>query len=156
MNRLIAATALAICMTATPSAARDIPPGGLTLEQIASWLQAAGYKAEIQTSSEGKRTISSGVEGGGFHISQYDCKGGTVCGSLQFWVGFDTKGSFTLDQINTWNRENRWVRTYIDKVNDPWVEMDIDLTPGGTYENLNDEFAIWRDSLHRFREKYSL
>ncbi len=146
------AAALALSFFSMPAVARDIPNGGLTLEQIAGWLQAAGYKAEIRTEPDGKRNIYSGAEGGGFHVSQYDCKG-NICGSLQFWVGFDTKGAFTADRINNWNRDNRWVRAYVDKVNDPWLEMDVDLTPGGTYENLDDEFAIWRDALRRFKQQ---
>lgn len=148
MKRMMVAGALALSLVSMPADARDIPNGGLTLEQIASWLQAAGYKAEIQT-EKGKQNIYSASDGWNFHISQYDCKG-TVCGSLQFWVGFDTKGAFSSDRINKWNKENRWVRAYVDDSNDPWIEMDVDLTPGVTYENLNDEFTIWRDALRRF------
>ena len=149
-----AIAAIALCF-AQPAAARDIPSAGLTLEQVATWLQNAGYRAEIRTEN-GKRNVYSGSDGRNFHISMYDCKGGDVCGSLQFWVGFDTKGAFNPSQINQWNRKNRWVRAYVDDVNDPWLEMDVDLTPGGTYENLNDEFAIWRDSLKRFHEQNAL
>lgn len=148
MKKLIVAAAAALALTFSSAPARDIPDGGLTLEQIASWLQAAGYKAEIKT-EDGKRNIYSSSDGWNFHISQYDCKG-AVCGSFQFWVGFDTKGAFNAQRINKWNKENRWIRAYVDDTNDPWIEMDVDLTPGGTYENLNDEFAIWRDGLRRF------
>lgn len=152
---IVAGFAVAALVLGEPALARNIPKGGLTLEQVATWLQDAGYRAEIQTEN-GKRNIRSGSDGYNFHISMYDCKGGEVCGSFQFWVGFDTKGAFTADRINTWNRDNRWVRAYIDKVNDPWLEMDIDLTPGGTYELLDDEFAIWRDSLKRFHDQNPL
>ena len=31
-------------------------------------------------------------------------------------------------------------------------EYDVDLTPGGSYELLKDEFGIWQDSLGRFRK----
>ncbi len=34
------------------------------------------------------------------------------------------------------------MRAYVDKVNDPWLEYDVDLTPGGSYELLKDEFGI--------------
>lgn len=146
--------ALALCL-AQPAAARAIPNGGLTLEQVAGWLQDAGYRAEIKT-EDGKRNIYSGSDGHNFHVSMYDCNDKNVCGSLQFWVGFDTKGAFNPSQINQWNRKNRWVRAYVDDVNDPWLEMDVDLTPGGSYENLNDEFAIWRSALKRFHEQNSL
>jgi hypothetical protein len=48
--------------------------------------------------------------------------------------------------------ENRWVRGYTDNVNDPWLQFDIDLTPGGTYEMLDDEFDIWKSQLSKFRQ----
>jgi hypothetical protein len=71
---------------------------------------------------------------------------------MQFAAGFDTKGAFNPVKMNDWNRDNRWTRAYIDKANDPWLEMDIDLTPGGTFELLNDEFATWRSSFVRFKK----
>ena len=58
--------------------------------------------------------------------------------------------------MNEWNRDNRWARGYYDSVNDPWVEYDVDLTPGGTYELLDDEFATWRSTLTRFMTHYGL
>lgn len=140
---------LAICGGLTAAYAQAIPDGGLTFDQIVTWLHKAGYKAEIKTDSDGKRNIYSAAEGTNFHISQYDCKAG-VCGSMQFWVGFDTKGAFSPARINEWNRKNRWVRAYVDDVNDPWLEYDVDLTPGGTYEILDDQFAIWRGQLKKF------
>jgi len=145
------AAVLALLFAATPANARDIPQGGLTFDQVVTWLQNAGYKAEIKT-EDGKRNIYSSADGSGFHISQYDCKG-EVCASLQFWVGFDTKGAFDTARINMWNKKNRWLRAYVDDVNDPWLEMDVDISPGGTYENLNDEFAVWRDGVRRFRQE---
>jgi len=141
--------ALALCSVA--ASARDIPKGGLTLQQIVSWLQDSGYKAEVQKNSQGEANVYSAAEGTGFHIYFYDCKQ-DVCGSIQFSVGFNTKGAFNTDQMNTWNAKNRWVRAYIDDVKDPWLEYDVDLTPGGTYEILNDQFAIWRGQLKKFAD----
>ena len=112
----------------------------------------AGYKAEIQPSSEGRPNIRSAAEGTEFSVYQYDCKQ-DVCGSLQFSVGFDTKGAFKSHDMNEWNRNNRWVRAFTDDVHDPWLAQDVDLSPGVSYENLNDEFTIWRSSLKRFRDE---
>jgi hypothetical protein len=154
MNRalLAGAAALVISFSSGAAMAKDIPAGGLTVEEIQSWLQSAGYKAEIQTSKDGTKNVYSAADGTGFHIYPYDCKKGPRCASFQFSVGLDTKGALNATKINDWNSNNRWVRAYIDKVNDPWVEMDVDLSPGGTYENLNDEFAVWRDSLASFKK----
>ena len=141
--------ALALCSGA--ASARDIPKGGLTLQQLVTWLQDGGYKAEIQKNSKGVANIYSAAEGTGFHIYLYDCKQ-DVCGSIEFSVGFNTKGAFNAQQMNDWNTKQRWIRAYIDDVKDPWLEYDVDLSPGGTYEILNDEFAIWRDQLKKFAD----
>lgn len=151
MKHVLIAGVASLALLCGAASARDIPAGGLTLEQVQTWLQAAGYKAEIQTNSSGERNIYSAAEGTGFHIYMYDCKKG-LCGSMEFSVGFNTKGAFNAVQMNTWNRKNRWVRAYIDDVNDPWLEYDIDLTPGGTYELLNDQFTIWRGQLKKFAD----
>lgn len=85
----------------------------------------------------------------------FDCKDDR-CGSFQFSVGFATHGKFDVSHMNDWNRDSRWCRGYFDNVNDPWIEYDIDLTPGGTYELLDDEFATYRNSVSRFVKQYGL
>jgi hypothetical protein len=143
---------LTVLLLAPGAMAKDLPAGGMTLEEIAGWLQAKGLTADIETSASGVRSLSSAADSGKFHINTYDCKDNR-CGSLQFSQGFDTKGKFGPDAMNAWNRENRWARAYADKVNDPWIEYDVDLTPGGSYELLDDQFAIWRDVLGRFHKQ---
>ena len=150
MKHLILA-AMALALLPAVAAAKDLPAGGLTLEEIQAWLHDAGLTAEIQTADDGMRNIYSSTDGSNFHIYPYDCKQ-ERCGSLQFAVGFDTKGALNADKMNDWNRDNRWAHAYVDKVNDPWLDYDVDLTPGGTYEMLNDQLGIWRDSLGRFRK----
>ena len=150
MRHLIAAAA-ALALIPGAALAKDLPAGGLTLEEIATWLQGEGYKAEIQTADDGSRNIYSSSDGGNFHIDTYDCKEGR-CGSLQFSVGFATKGASGAGPMNDWNRKNRWTHAYADDVNDPWLAYDVDLSPGGTYEMLDDQFGIWRDAVIRFRK----
>ncbi|HEX4534662.1 MAG TPA: YbjN domain-containing protein [Rhizomicrobium sp.] len=145
------AAALVLAFTSNAAMAKDLPAGGLTVKDIAAWLQSSGYKAEIQTSKDGSQNVYSAADGTGFHVYTYDCKQDR-CASIQFSVGLDTKGAWNAEKMNEWNSGNRWVRAYVDKVNDPWVEMDVDLSPGGSYENLNDEFAVWRDSLASFKK----
>ena len=143
------ATALALMFGSTCVIAKDIPSGGVTIEEIAAWLQDNGYKAQIQTSKDGDGNIYSASDGTSFHIYLDDCKD-KRCGSLEFSYGLDSKGAWTAEKMNAWNRDNRWSKAYVDKVNDPWLEYDVDLTPGGTYELLDDEFATWRNGLSDF------
>ena len=151
MKATILARAATLALLPGAAAARDLPAGGMTLDEIAAWLHDQGLTAEVQTADNGAKSIYSSIGGSNFHIYQYDCKEAR-CGSLQFSSGFDTKGAFNADKMNGWNRDNRSAHAYVDKVNDPWVEFDVDLTPGGSYELLNDELGIWHQSLDNFRK----
>ena len=146
---LTCAAAIAVAAVSTSVLAKDLPAGGLTAEEVASWLQDTGYQAKIVTRENGRKTITSSTGGFGFHVGFYDCKD-QRCASMQFFAGFSTQGALNPVKMNQWNRSERWVKGYVDQVNDPWVEMDVDLSPGGTYEMLNDEFAIWRNMLNTF------
>ena len=148
-REFLMATILALGLLPSAAAARDLPAKGMTIEEVAAWLQGEGYKAQIQTNKDGTRNIYSSAEGSNFHIFFYDCKQDR-CGSMQFSTGISTKGAFPAQRVNDWAAKSRWIRAYADKVNDPWMEYDVDLSPGGSYEMLNDEFAIWRNGLTRF------
>jgi len=132
-----------------------IPDGGLVIDDVVAWLQSAGYSAKVVTAPSGKRHIVSATEGTPFNVFLGDCQG-ERCASINLAAGFSTSGKFDISQINDWNNNNRWCRAYYDDVKDPWLEMDIDLSPGGTYESLNDQFAAWNTTLGRFINKYSL
>lgn len=138
-----------------PASAHAIPDGGLMIEDVVAWLQSAGYSAKVVTSENGRRHVVSSTQGCPFNVFMGDCKG-ERCASIELSAGFATNGKFDTAQINDWNSNNRWCRAYYDSVNDPWLEMDIDLWPGGTYESLNDQFLTWNSTLGRFISKYSL
>jgi len=132
-----------------------IPDGGLTVEEVAAWLEREGYSAKFITGESGKRHIESSTQGFPLNIFFGDCKA-ERCACLELATGFATNGKFDISQINAWNYNNRWCRAYYDDVNDPWLKMNIDLWPGGTYESLNDLFATWNRMLGQFIEEYSL
>jgi hypothetical protein len=134
---------------------RAIPDGGFTIADIVAWLQSAGYSAKVVTGNSGEPHVVSNTQGTPFNIFTGDCKG-ERCASLELAAGFSTSGKFDISLLNEWNSKNRWCRAYYDSVNDTWLEMDIDLWPGGTYESLDDQFAAWNTTLGRFIAKYSL
>jgi hypothetical protein len=140
-----------------PAAAlmHPIPDGGLTMEEVVGWLQSAGYSAKVVADENSKRHIVSATQGSPLNIYLRDCAGDR-CASLDLDVGFATHGKFDVAHLNEWNSNNRWCRAYCDNVNDPWLEMNIDLSPGGTYESLNDQFATWNATLARFINQYGL
>ena len=159
---LMAAAGLAVALLAGSALATPIPDAGLTLSETASWLQGQGYAAHEEASGD---TSVPGVapshlmfdyEGVRVGVYLLDCKEGR-CGSMQFAVGWSTHGKFDISQMNRWNRQKRWCRGYYDDENDPWIEMDVDLTPGGSFELLNDDFATFKNAcLAQFRQMYNL
>jgi hypothetical protein len=134
---------------------RAIPDGGLTIEEMAAWLEGEGYAVKLVTGESGKRHIETNTQGSPLNIFMGDCKG-ERCAVLEFAAGFSTHGKFDVSQINGWNYDNRWCRAHYDSDKDPWLKMNIDLWPGGTYEALSDRFEIWNRTLGSFIEKFGL
>lgn len=145
----IGAALLALGFTACMAAATSIPSGGMTAQDVANWLLSKGYKADIQKMDNGRPKIASATQGVNFFIHFYDCKEDR-CASIQFVAGFSTNGAYSTEKANKWNVESRWITASMDNENDPWINMDVDLWPGGSYELLNDEFQVWNDSVARF------
>jgi hypothetical protein len=86
------AGALILGACAATASARDIPSGGLTYEEVASWLRASGYPATIKPdTSEGaksyERIVSSSVDGVNYDIYFYGCIKGR-CDSIQYAAGW--------------------------------------------------------------------
>jgi Putative bacterial sensory transduction regulator/zinc-ribbon domain len=138
-----------------PTLIRPIPDGGLTVEDVAAWLEGEGYAVKFVTGESGKRHIETSTQGSPLNIFLGDCMG-ERCASLELAAGFSTHGKFDVSQINGWNYDNRWCRAYYDSDNDPWLRMNIDLWPGGTYEALSGRFETWNSTLGRFIDKFGL
>lgn len=135
---------LALLGLATPASAATGPlnPGGMTAPEVAAWLQELGYKATLGTDTDGSPKISSAVQNINFAVYFYDCKSAR-CAALQFSAGFDLTKGATGTQVNEWNRNNRYMKAYLDDSNDPTVQYDVNVAPGGTYESLRDDFGIF-------------
>lgn len=146
----LAAMALAISAAAF---ARPASAGNVVANpaRIADALKAAGYRAELKTSSD-DTYVSSSASGYTFLIFFNGCEQGTVdCKSVQFYSGFTPTTKFSAERINAYARDHRWGRFYLDEDGDPAVEMDLDLEQGGMSEELfKDNIAYWEAVLSDF------
>ena len=140
---------------AAPALTHPIPDGGLTLEEVVAWLQSGGYAAKVVTREDGKRHLESWSQGTLFNIFTPGCQSGR-CASLELVFAFSSKGKFDVSRLNEWNSDVPWAKAYFDTVNDPCLDMDISLSPGGTFESLNDQFGTWNNVLSSFITKYGL
>ncbi len=137
-----------------PAPLRAIPDGGLTLEEVVAWLESAGYPSKVVIGKSGKPHVETTAQDTPVTIMVDDLKGGRSA-YLSLVAGFSANGKFDIAQVNAWNYDNRWCTAYYDEVNDPWLGMAVAVSPGGTYESLNDQFATWNSTLGRFIAKYT-
>lgn len=147
MNLLILAAAAALAAPA-PNMVRAQDPASLV-----SALQNAGYKAKLKADKLGEPMIESSVSGRNFVIYFYNCTDRKDCRTVQFDSGYNTTTPPSLEQINEWNRANRFGRAFLDKENDPILRMDIDLDDGGVSPDLFiDNVEFWAVVVNSFEK----
>jgi hypothetical protein len=95
--------------------------------------------------------ILSEIDGIRFSVYFYDCAAGG-CGSIQFIAGFDEGRPVDLRRVNSWNREYRFAKAYLDESGHALLEMDVNLAADGVgRRNFNDNLDSWRNALAEFR-----
>lgn len=119
---------------------------------VAQTMQSAGYQTSIEKLSNGLPFIQSGAGGYPFRVFFLGCDSdGKGCKWVQFFAGFRSDKSPTLEQMNAYARENPWGRIYIDEEDDPVIELDVDLEAGGMSPELfADNVAYWQSAMGRF------
>jgi hypothetical protein len=120
-------------------------------QSLVSAMQKAGYKAELGTDKVGDPMISSGYSGSTFQVFFYNCTDHKACATVQFHAGYDFDEALPLETLNAWNKSQRFGRAYLDKEDDPILEMDVDLDDGGVTPLLFiDNLEFWTSSLGKF------
>jgi hypothetical protein len=142
---------------ATATAAAKPPAEGNVRPQdpasLVRALQAAGYQAKLGADKVGDPMITSGYSGTTFQIFFYNCTDHKNCATVTFHSGYDFNTPLPLETINEWNRSQRFGRAYLDKENDPILEMDLDLDDGGVAPLLFiDNMEFWTSVLGRFEK----
>ena len=116
-------------------------------------MQSRGYVAELTTDKSDDPMIRGSASGTNFQVLFYNCTNHRDCATVQFHVGYDLKAAPLLESINEWNRSQRFGRAYLDKENDPILEMDVDLDDGGVSPLLFiDNLEFWTSAMGRFEK----
>ena len=122
-------------------------------ETLVQALQKEGFAAKLGVDKVGDPMITSGVSGTTFQIYFYNCTDHKACATVSFHSGYDLKTSIALEKINEWNRGKRFGRAFLDKVNDPILEMDVDLDDGGMSQALFiDNLQFWTSIVAEFEK----
>ena len=109
-------------------------------DNLADVIRDLGYRAVVSVDNVGDPLIESSVGGTDISIYFYGCEDNANCKSLLFKVGYALDGGTTLEVVNAWNAENLFGRAYLDDVDDPWIEMAVNLDGGVSQTNFEDTF----------------
>lgn len=124
---------------------------------IVAAMQKAGFSAKLEKDKEGDPMITSGYSGKTFQVYFYNCTKNKDCATVQFNSGWDLEKTPTLDNINEWNRTQRFGRAYLDKEQDPILQMDLDLDDGGISQLLfEDNLEFWSSIMGAFEKHIGL
>jgi hypothetical protein len=149
MKMIRLAIAAALAAQAVPASAQMVR--AQDPQTLVKALQDAGYTARLGTDRIGDPMITSGVSGTTFQIYFYNCTQNKDCATVQFHSGYDLRNPVDLPKLNEWNRTKRFARAFLDKENDPILEMDVDLDDGGLSPALFiDNIEFWASLLGDF------
>ena len=87
-------------------------------------------------------------------LTCYNCAGAGLCDDVQYSAVFS--GPITLEQVNAWNRENRYLKAFFVPGATPAeagavVQYDVVLTATGT-QPLQEPTVIWLQMLRTFAQ----
>jgi hypothetical protein len=113
----------------------------ITGPQLLQIMKDEGYAASLDSDED----IRWKIEGSNCLILFYSDNT-----AIQFYYGV-AGTDVTWDQVNAWNAGKRYSRAYLDKDNDPCLELDLDLEGGVSKARIEDflrtcklSFDTWR------------
>ena len=139
----LAAAVAALSLSAAAASAQVTP------QAVSGWLSGQELSPELVTEGE-TPFIRVQDEGLTWLLFFYGCEA-QGCDSLQFGAGF-TNESITLDIVNAWNRDRRFLKAYFEPGDEGSgiVQYDVIPTEGAPMDHLSDHVALWRGTLADF------
>jgi len=109
-----------------------------------------GYgSATLGTQDSGDPKISGKIDGQAYTMYFSNCSDGKDCEDIDLYAGYlDVKPA--QDLINSWNRDKRFSRAYLDKDGDAGLDMDINLIHGVSQDNLDSTLSVWAQLVKKF------
>lgn len=157
MSRFISLAALSLvaAIAATPALAKPVPAGGVTRQEVADWLVRNDMPAQIHDNGNGAVIVSSVTDGIKFDLYFYGCEA-ERCVSIQYAAGWSEATGVTVDDVNTWNTKNRYLRAYLSNGSNVWGEYDVDVSPGGSWEQIDESLRTFKAMVVEFKDTLGL
>lgn len=150
--------ALALAAAVPGMAAAQTPPAaastnGVTVAETRTWLTGLGGTVGEPTVREGLTSLRVADQPLPWNLTFYACGAG-LCDDVQFSAVFS--GPITVDQINAWNRDNRFLKAFFIPAPaggeaGAVVQYDVVLTGAGP-EQLREPTVVWLQLLRTFAQ----
>ena len=153
---LFAAFALAAALPGA-ALAQTPPPAvstnGVTVAETRAWLTSLGGSVGEPVVSDGVTSLTIADQPLPWNLTFYGC-GPSLCDDVQFSAIFS--GPITADQINAWNRDNRFLKAFHIPAAPGGeatavVQYDVVLPNAGTGQ-LQEPTVIWLQMLRQFAQ----
>lgn len=123
-------------------------------EQLVTIIQELGYRAQLEVDGDGDPMIRSSVGGTQFALVFYGCSvEHSGCQILLFKAGYEMEEKVGMEIINEWNATRLFGRAYLDDVNDPWIELVLNVHGGVTRQQFENTFEWWESSVGEFEDE---
>ena len=154
---LLAALALAAALPGA-ALAQTPPPvpvstNGVSVAEAKAWLTGLGGTVGEPTVRDGLTSLHIADQPLPWNLTFYAC-GPSLCDDVQYSAIFS--GPITADQINGWNRDNRFLKAFFVPAAaggeaSAVVQYDVVLTSAGTGQ-LQEPTVIWLQMLRTFAQ----
>lgn len=137
----------------TPASAAAAVSHGVTVADVRAWLTAQGGTVGEPIVNAGAQTLQIADSPLPWSLTFYGCT--SLCDDLQYSAAFSA-AELTQDQINAWNRGNRFLKAYFTPATasspaGAVVQYDMVLTGDGP-EQLRQATAVWLMMLRSFAQ----
>jgi hypothetical protein len=134
---------------ATPVASK-----GVVVADTRTWLIGLGGSVAEPAAENGAQVLTIADQPLPWTLTFYNCAGANLCDDAQFSAVFS--GPITVEQINEWNRGNRYLKAFFVPGATPdaagaIAQYDVVLTSTGT-EQLQEPTVIWLQMLRQFAQ----
>jgi hypothetical protein len=152
-------SALALAVALPGAALAQTPPAavvqttGVSVADAKAWLAGLGGNVREPVLRDGVTSLHIADEPLPWNLTFYAC-GPSLCDDIQYSAIFS--GPITPDQINAWNRDNRFLKAFFMPAGPGGeagavVQYDVVLTNTGT-EQLREPTVIWLQMLREFAQ----
>lgn len=137
---------LAILAAALASPALAAKPVMAEQQQIMQILKKKGVNVELKY-HDGDKDAYLLIKPKDFYTYSIYFNGcddeGKNCNSIQFYAGFEPAKMPSADEINTYNREHRFGRAFLDDEGYPAMRWEVNMFKGISEELFLDSLELW-------------